>query len=566
MLQEPTHNMATTATATKATPKAKTGTVSDSQVIGNQAAAAKLGISIPGLSGSSSSSAAPSGTAPHSDGGWIDPIRAPGDTRSTTGNHVQNDDGSMSLTPGTNTLSGTDPTATAPGTMPPPAPTGVGVTTNTLGTTPGAAQVDSTSADAPTPTQNKYQTGLAAAKASGAPPPADPGAARTATTAYTPKAPDTSAVDTYISQDPAVNSLMQNITKLLSPTTQSTSLLQDYQKLYKQSGLANINKEIIDADTVINGTEDDIRNEIQGAGGLGTESQVQAMSLARNKSLLVRYNQLVQQKTDATNQLNTLSQLNVQDKQMAQTKLNTQIDSMFKVATFQQQAQTNIREAFNNMVSKVGYAGAYHAYASDPRQLGFIEQTMGLNPGGLKSLASQPDLDLLSKQAQIEASRANTAQSYSAIAKNNYDMKTTSQATVAARKAGVSSADNALTAVNTALGQVGSLSSGTAATLTGWIGGTPASNLKSTLKTIEGGLSLQQLAALKANSPNGASGLGAASDREGDWLASSVANLDPTQSPAQLKKNLGLVQSHYVSYLTSLGYGYDKATGTIITP
>lgn len=266
---------------------------------------------------------------------------------------------------------------------------------------------------------NKYKEGLAAAQASGLPAPADAGAARMGVAKYTPNQPDTSAVDSYISDDPGVNKLMQGITKLLNPQQQTTSLLADYQSLYKESGLANINAEIINADKVINGTEGDIRNEIEKAGGFGTESQVQAMTLARNKSLLTRYNQLVQMKTDATNQLNTLSTLNAQDKQMAQTRLNTQIDAMFKVATFQQQAQNNIKEAFNNMVSKIGYAGAYAAYSTNPRQLASIEQVTGLGSGGLQKLASQPDLDLQSKTLDLQLKKAQIANTYSEISARN---------------------------------------------------------------------------------------------------------------------------------------------------
>lgn len=235
---------------------------------------------------------------------------------------------------------------------------------------------------------SKYETGLASKQASGESVPPDSGAARAAATSAMPRENDTSAIDTFVGDNKAVTGVMDAVTKLLNPVQQTTSLMDDYSRLYKESGLSKINQELIDADTVINGTEDDIRNEIQTAGGFGTESQVQAMSLARNKSLLKRYNQLVQMKTDAANQLNTMSQLNVQDKQMAQQRVDSQINSIFKLADFKQQATKNIQEAFTKLVDKVGYAGAYAAYASDPRQLGFIEQAMGLTSGGLEKLST----------------------------------------------------------------------------------------------------------------------------------------------------------------------------------
>lgn len=255
------------------------------------------------------------------------------------------------------------------------------------------------------PTPNKYQQGLSTLQGGGAAP-QEAGAARGSVADALPQQQDTSAVDSYISTDPNVNTLMQGITQLLNPQQQTTSLMDDYNELYKQSGLDDINHELIDTDTVINGTEQNIRDEIQTAGGFGTDSQIQAMALSRNKGLLTRYNQLVQMKTDATNQLNTLSQLNAQDKQMAQQRLNTQIDSMFKLGNFVQQSQNNVRESFNAIVSKVGFSGAYAAYANSPQQLSYINNIMGLGDGGLEALAKLPpspeeQLDTQYKKAQI---------------------------------------------------------------------------------------------------------------------------------------------------------------------
>lgn len=385
-----TKKVTTTVNGVPHTTTVKAGTASGGSPSGVPAA-------VPGVSGAGSFPAS-QGLAKAS-GGVKDAIRAPGDTRYT------DQFGEDAAAQAAQTAATGIQTPTPAGVQP-PAQTGVPSLTNVPGADPGSTTAPgapvSTPAAAATPTQNKYQQGLAAAQASGAPAPADAGQARMQASAYTPAdAPDTSGIDQFLSADPQVNNLMKGITDLLNPQQQTSTLMDDYQKMYKQSGLGDINKEIIDAETVINGTEDDIRNEIQTAGGFGTESQVQAMSLSRNKSLLTRYNQLVQMKTDATNQLNTLSQLNQQDKSMAQEKLNSQISNMFNLANFRQQATKNVQEAFNNMVAKVGYAGAYQAYASDPRQLGFIEQTMGLQSGGLKTLAAQPDLDMQLKQANL---------------------------------------------------------------------------------------------------------------------------------------------------------------------
>lgn len=253
---------------------------------------------------------------------------------------------------------------------------------------------------------SKYHQTLSNVQQGGAEAPDNQGDASTAISNASPQSQDTTAVDQLFSQDPTINGLMTNITQLLSPQNQTSSLMDDYNQMYQSSGLDEINKELIDANTVINGTEDDIRNEIQSAGGMGTDSQIQAMSNARNKGLIAKYNQLTQQKTDATNQLNSMMQLDSSDKQMAQTRVNSEINNMFQLANFKQQATTNIQEGFNALVGQVGYAGALQAYSANPQGLASIEQVMGLPAGGLSKLASIPNIDMELKQSQLAASQA----------------------------------------------------------------------------------------------------------------------------------------------------------------
>lgn len=263
----------------------------------------------------------------------------------------------------------------------------------------GAPAAGSVPAAAPTPVQTKYQTAAANLPGGAAGmAPIDGGQAMAAVNKALPRTQDTSAIDAAVQQDPVMGQLLQGITQLLNPEQQSTSLMQDYDRLYKKSGLGKINKELIDAETVINGTEDDIRNEIQTAGGFATDSQVQAMGLARNKSLLKRYNQLVQMQTNAQNQLNTMTSLNAQDKQMAQTKVNTQIGAMFNLANFRQQAINNTREQARWTIQNMGADGVYNAYKNDPQALGRLESVLGMAPGGMQVMAARAAQDRLVQQ------------------------------------------------------------------------------------------------------------------------------------------------------------------------
>lgn len=276
-----------------------------------------------------------------------------------------------------------------------------------------------TPAASATPVQNRYQAGLSAAQASGLPAPQSAGEARGATGSYIPSAaPDTTAVDQFMSQDPAINTLMQSITELLNPKNQTSTLMQDYKNLYKQSGLKDINEELIDTETILDGTEDDIRNEIQTAGGFGTESQVQAMTLSRNKGMLKRYNQLVQMKTDATNQLNTMMSLNAQDKEMAQKKIDTQISSMFNLANFRQNALNNTRSQYQWMAEQMGADGLYNSLSQDPRQLAFAESILGTGPGGLQKIGAAATAEK-ARKAYIEQQQLAIQQGQLAVSQGN---------------------------------------------------------------------------------------------------------------------------------------------------
>lgn len=418
----------------------------------------------------------------------------------------------------------------------------------------------------------KYQTGLANATASGATAPSDMGQARGAMSSFTPpQAPDTSSVDALLTGNPLIDGLMGNITQLLNPIQQSSTLMEDYQSLYKQSGLGEINKEIIDADTVINGTEDDIRNEIQTAGGFGTDSQVQAMSIARNKNLLKRYNQLVQMKTDATNQLNTMMQLNAQDKQMAQTQMNNRINGMFQLANFAQQAQNNIKEQYRWLTTTMGADGIYDAYKSDPRQLAMLEKTLGVAPGGMSKLAKQAaterKLGLAEKQASINASNASAANSWANADKTRYETNLLKNPTSNPQTQQVEKADVALTKVKEAQKMLNAslTPTGLLGRITRNLPGSQGYTLNQTVSTIKNVMSLTELQKMRDASKTGGA-LGNITEGELELLSNQVASLDIGQDKKTLVNNLGQVQTNYVNLLNKMGYVYDQESGDIVKP
>ncbi len=65
------------------------------------------------------------------------------------------------------------------------------------------------------------------------------------------------------------------------------------------------------------------------------------------------------------------------------------------------------------------------------------------------------------------------------------------------------------------------------------------------LNTVASRQVLDKLAAMKASSPTGASGLGVLTDKEAAYLRDSLASLGQTQSPERLAENLASVELHY---------------------
>lgn len=87
-------------------------------------------------------------------------------------------------------------------------------------------------------------------------------------------------------------------------------------------------------------------------------------------------------------------------------------------------------------------------------------------------------------------------------------------------------------------------------------GGTPRDDFVASLDTIQGGVIMEKLAALKAASATGASGLGALSEREGARLAASVAALDPRMSAEELERSFRTIERHALS-LAAIREGKD---------
>ncbi len=202
--------------------------------------------------------------------------------------------------------------------------------------------------------------------------------------------------------DKNFDSLFVEFDKYFAPQEQKKSLLQEYEALSGKLGLDKINQELIDTKRIIDGTEDDVRSEITAAGGFATDSQVLAMTNARNKQLIKNYNYLLDTKSAATTQLSTMMQLSVQDRQFAEAEFDRKLNFAFKVAEFKQRAQDNARQTYMTLGQQMGWDSLLTS--TSPYEQGVISKTLGLGAGQLQQLAakSAQDRQLALQDRQLE--------------------------------------------------------------------------------------------------------------------------------------------------------------------
>lgn len=233
------------------------------------------------------------------------------------------------------------------------------------------------------------------------------GPAMAAVQAVQPSQRDTTKLDTYMEEDSTLDSLTKSFAEMMSPPKQSETLLGQYQKLVKQSGLDDINAELIDSKRIIDGTEDDIRSEVTAVSGFATNSQVLAMASARNKTLMQNYNSLLSTRDSIQENLSNSMQLMKEDKQLANERFNQQMNIGLKILDYRDKMQRNAVEGYNNVVKQAGYQGLYNSLAHDPYTLSLAERSLGLASGGLQSLASMPDPAAEENALKLDVLRSN---------------------------------------------------------------------------------------------------------------------------------------------------------------
>lgn len=254
--------------------------------------------------------------------------------------------------------------------------------------------------------KQKYGTALADIKSSGVASPANSGAAAAgvnAALATQPKAqPIPKSVENFLNPDnPAVLDSTQQLMEFLNPTAEREQLNQHIQQLASdRSELSSLKTDLMNTKRIMAGTEGDIRDEITKSGGFSTESMVQAMTIARNKTLVQKAQLLTDQIQSQTDLVNSDVSLVGDEKQLAAQ----QFTQRMSLLNYQQENTKNAFDALKDSyktLMDVNPQGLYNSLLADPTQAQRFTSITGLPMDSLKGVISTKALDNQLKQAQI---------------------------------------------------------------------------------------------------------------------------------------------------------------------
>jgi hypothetical protein len=222
-----------------------------------------------------------------------------------------------------------------------------------------------------------------------------------------------SGIEQQLAADPGYQQLLKDRAEYNSVANQGKSLLDTYNQMTKEAGIPGLNAELINTQKIIEGTEDDIRNEVRAVSGFATDSQVLALASARNKTLVKNYNALLATKQAAMEQVNNMVNLAGQDRQFAMQAIQQKMQIDEQLNTYRDKFINNAKEGYNNVIQAIGYGGLYESLKGDPAAMALAERTLGLASGQIqklgtyvKPLTASEQVDLDTRKFQLSQAKA----------------------------------------------------------------------------------------------------------------------------------------------------------------
>lgn len=205
--------------------------------------------------------------------------------------------------------------------------------------------------------------------------------------------------DTYFALNPVAKSLYDQIQSITSSQNTQKSYVDTYKELEASQGLPALKTEYMNLKKVMDGTEDNIRTEITKAGGFATESQVQALVSARNKTFIKQANELSNQINNAEDYISHIVSLTQADRQEVTDQVYKQLGLTQQVATMIDKQNSAATDNYNSIVKAIGYDGLAKSFQGDTQGMARAEQLLGLPQG---SLSNPSSLQALTTKAPTE--------------------------------------------------------------------------------------------------------------------------------------------------------------------
>ncbi len=289
----------------------------------------------------------------------------------------------------TGTVSGQTPTvpnATATGTASSATPLGLQMPTGAAANT----QFDPATGQQENPSKAAFDQ----MKASGTAAPQDSASgvsgANSATTASTPTpAPQIPPVVTSFLQSPSALDIQNQLKQQLMPQATTDELNAQIQAVNTDKTiLAGLNTQYMNIQTVMAGSKSDIASEIAAAGGFVTESQIDALTVSRNQTLLKQSAQLQNLITSANQTVANDTSLLTDEKDMAATAFNENLSTYQAAQTQYNNGLNAAKDSFNAIITAVGYNGLYTSLmqTGGAQAVNHAEQVLGLSGGQLQGL------------------------------------------------------------------------------------------------------------------------------------------------------------------------------------
>ena len=200
--------------------------------------------------------------------------------------------------------------------------------------------------------------------------------------------PDQQFMDIYAGMNPMEANIFAQMSQLLSTTQNQQSLREIYEQESAAQGIQGINMELADLNRIMDGTEDDIRAEVTAAGGFATESQVQALSGARNKVLLRKANYLTNVLAAKNDYIDNIVSLTKADREQMSRDLDQKLGITKMMFDMQTQMQNAARENYTRIIDTVGWGGLAASVKGNAQQTAKVEKLLGLAPGELEALGN----------------------------------------------------------------------------------------------------------------------------------------------------------------------------------